>query len=69
MLAIGCSLCHHPNGMMRSYFPAMATSQDMLVRWPLFPISGRIGYVKCFPPDELTSPSKARMFSAFWRVS
>ena len=69
MFDMGCSLCHHPNGMIRSYFPADATSQEMWVRCPFFPTSSRIGCVKCFPPEVFTSPSKAKMFSAFCRVS
>ena len=34
----------------------------------IIPSSRRMGCVKCFPPDELISLWKARMFSALWRV-
>jgi len=50
--------------MIKSYLPAFAISQDIILPWPLALISRRIGWVENVPPVGAVSPSKVVIFNA-----
>src|SRR5205807_188606 len=60
---------HQPTGIMRSYFPASATSHDISERWLFSPIFSIMGCVKCLPPLPVWIPSNPHILTVVGLVA
>jgi len=63
------SSCHHLKGIIKSYFPVFAISQDIMLRWLLKPIPNRIGWVWSISLVGTVSPSKVLIFNGEFLAS